>query len=188
MIYIKTYEGFIDKVKNLFKSKEEPDKHVDVEEVKNIIHDCFLELEDNRFSIIISHLVSRFGVHFDNEKNIFRVFISLTEKSDILGEEYPCNFTIGEIKDYILFAIDTIEDQYSFASATSESFYKNGITSSDPSITSGWPEYWFRLKGDIEHVKYKDIEEFPDRFVISEFDIEFIMDVIGPDPDIRSNL
>ena len=53
MKYLKTYEGFLNKIKNLLTPKENPKKKISAGEIKTLIEDRLIELKDDRFAVMV---------------------------------------------------------------------------------------------------------------------------------------
>ena len=124
MKHLKTYEGFISKIKNLLIPKEEPKEKISAGEIKTLIEDRLIELKDNGFSVNVLEGES-------NERKLIKKYdiaqrgvdISfddkLTKNFEVIIERHPINdFNIDEVKDSVLSLFDMLNDEY------------NGITKS----------------------------------------------------------
>lgn len=106
---IKTYEGFLQDLKDYWKSATVIEQRISKEEIVAFCTDALIDLEDNNLSIV--YKVSDGGIEFshsgnytDSKKEFFTIEI---ESNDDM-------FILERIKSEILFVIDLLKTEYTF--------------------------------------------------------------------------
>jgi len=168
MKYIKTHEGFFSKVKDIFTKKEEP-KVIDNEEIEVLLKDCFIELEDIGFEVVIESSKSNMrsmstgAVYYDADPiTYFTIYIDKEDNVDYI------DFEINQIRDAVLFSMDTMMDKFG---SIAECYYRDKIYTIDRGNTFADEINSFRQKGKSIKTNYSEVEN--SNWTISEFDIKF---------------
>lgn len=168
MEHIKTYEGFIQRLKDYW-NHDTSKKYPTISEIESLCKDSLIDLDD--IGLTISYKAGKSGIKFDHSGQY-------TEEKDISFTIEICNavsdgyvpFSIESIKSEVLFVVDLIKTKYNCDNiVVMYDKGKNRPAADDADYIIAMGEYF---AGDPKKIKFSEFENLPN-MDIKKFAITF---------------